>query len=106
MGLTVTQEGRNSIAGSRISATFKVVPDTSWLAVGESLDLLSLSSIPIIETVLLDGGSTGYVWQYDRTNKKLLAFEAGTDGAALDAVADATNLSTHTIYVTVTGRRA
>lgn len=106
MGLTVTQEGRNSIAGSRISATFKVVPDDSWLALGESLDLLSLSSIPIIETVLLDGGSTGYVWQYDRTNKKLLAFEAGTDGAALDQVADATDLSTHTIYVTVTGRRA
>ena len=106
MALTVTQEGRNSIAGSRISATFKVVPDASWLAAGESLDLLSLSSIPIIETVLLDGGSTGYVRQYDRTNKKLLAFEAGTDGGALDAVADATNLSTHTIYVTVTGRRA
>ena len=106
MALTVTQEGRNSVAGSRISATFKVVPDDSWLAAGESLDLMSLSSIPLIETGLLDGDATGYVWQYDRTNKKLLAFEAGADGAALDAVGDGTNLSSHTIYVTVTGRRA
>mgnify|MGYP006000806739 CR=1 FL=1 len=106
MALTVSQEGRNSVQGSRITATFKITPDTSWLAAGEELKLSELCSIPIMETITLDGGGTGYVWQYDRDSELLLAFEAGADGAALDAVGDGTNLSTHTIYLTVVGRRA
>ena len=104
MALTVTQEGRDNVSGSRKTVVLKVVPDTSWLAAGEALTLTDY--VKTIETITLDGGATGYVWQYDRANNKLLAFEAGSDGDALDAVADATNLSTHTIYITVTGRRA
>ena len=87
-----------------MATTLKVTPDTSWLAEGESLDLTQY--VPKIETVIIDASATGYVWQYDRTNKKLLAFEAGADGAALDAVADATNLSTTVLHITVTGTRA
>jgi hypothetical protein len=104
MALTVTQEGRDNVSGSRKTVVLKVVPDISWLAAGEELDLNNY--VKTIESISLDGGATGYVWQYDRTNKKLLAFEAGADGAALDQVADATNLSTHTVFITVTGRRA
>ena len=104
MGLTITQEGRNNVSGSRQTVTLKVVPDASWLAVGEDLTLTDW--VKTIETVSLDGGATGYVWQYDRANNKLLAYEAGADGAGLDAVADATDLSTHTVYISVTGRRA
>lgn len=104
MALTVTQIGRNNVSGSRISATLKVTPDASWLAAGESLTLTDY--VPVIETVSLDGGASGYVWQYDRTNKKLLAYEAGADGAALDAVADTTDLSAQTVHITVTGTRA
>ena len=105
MALTVTQVGRNNVIGNRISTTLKVVPDDSWLAAGESLDLTAYGP-SIIETVLIDPSSTGYVWQYDRTNKKLLAFEAGSDGAALDAVTYTTALSSTTIHITVTGTRA
>ena len=61
-----------------MATTLKVTPDSSWLAAGESLDLTQY--VPKIETVLIDPSATGYVWQYDRTNKKLLAFEAGADG--------------------------
>jgi len=104
MGLTITQEGRNNVSGSRQTVTLKVVPDASWLAVGEDLTLTDW--VKTIETVSLDGGATGYVWQYDRANNKLLAFEAGADAAALDAVANGTDLSTHTVYISVTGRRA
>ena len=104
MALTVEQPRRQSVSGSMITAHLKITPDSSWLAAGEDLDLTGY--VPIIESVVLDGGSTGYVWQYDHANKKLLAFEAGADGAALDAVADATNLSTHTVRITVSGRRA
>lgn len=104
MALTVVQLGRNQVTGSRMATTLKVTPDSSWLAAGESLDLTQY--VPKIETVLIDPSATGYVWQYDRTNKKLLAFEAGADGAALDAVADATNLSSTVLHITVTGTRA
>ena len=104
MGLTINQPRRASATGSMKTVHLEITPDTGWLAAGEALDLTGY--VPIIESVTLDGGSTGYVWQYDHTNKKLLAFEAGTDGAALDAVADATNLSTHTVRITVSGRRA
>ena len=102
--MTVTQEGRNNVSGSRQTVTLKVVPDASWLAAGESLILTDW--VKTIESISLDGGATGYVWQYDRANSLLLAFEAGADAAALDAVADTTDLSTHTVYITVTGRRA
>ena len=105
MALTVTHVGRNNVTGSWVSTTLKVVPDTSWLAAGESLDLTAYGP-KVIETVMIDASPTGYVWQYDRANKKLLAFEAGGDGAALDAVTDTTNLSTTTLHITVTGTRA
>ena len=87
-----------------MATTLKVTPDSSWLAAGESLDLTQY--VPKIETVLIDPSATGYVWQYDRTNKKLLAFEAGADGAALDAVANTTDLSSTILHITVTGTRA
>lgn len=104
MALTVTQEGRDNVSGSRKTVVLKVVPDASWLAAGEALDLTDW--VKTIESISLDGGATGYVWQYDRAGKLLLAFEAGADGAALDAVANTTDLSTHTVFITVTGRRA
>ncbi len=104
MALTVSQPRRQSVNGSMITVHLEITPDTSWLAAGEALDLTTY--VPILESIVLDGSATGYVWQYDHTNKKLLAFEAGSDGDALDAVADATNLSSHTVRITVSGRRA
>lgn len=38
-----------------------------------------------VHVVLLDGNG-GYVGQYDYTNKKVLVYEAGADGAPLDEV--------------------
>tara|TARA_R100000149_G_scaffold65190_2_gene38872 strand:- start:944 stop:1258 length:315 start_codon:yes stop_codon:yes gene_type:complete len=104
MALTINQPRRASATGSMKTVHLEITPDDSWLAAGEVLDLTQY--VPVIESVVLDGGATGYVWQYDHANKKLLAFEAGADGAALDAVADATNLSSHTVRITVSGRRA
>lgn len=103
MALTVKQPRRQSVSGSSITVHLEITPDTSFASGGEDLDLSTY--VPVVETVTLDGGNTGYVWQYDHTNKKLDCFEAGADGAPLDAVSGA-NLSTHTVRVTVTGRRA
>ena len=103
MALTVAQLGRTNVSGNRLSVALKITPDASWLAAGEALDLTTYVSN--IETVHIESPG-GYVFHYDRTNKKLLAYEAGADGAALDAVSDATNLSSLSVYLTVTGGRA
>lgn len=104
MALTVEQLGRTNVTGNRLSVALKVTPDSSWLAVGESLDLTTYVSN--IETVHIEADIGGYVWAYDRSAKKILAYEAGADGTALDAVADSTDLSGQTVYLTVTGGRA
>jgi len=50
--------------------------------------------------VIVQAESTlGYVAQYDYTNEKIEVYEAGADGAALDEVANTTNLSS--LYVRV-----
>lgn len=36
----------------------------------------------------------GYLFTYDYTNEQILAYEAGADGAALDEVADTTDVGT------------
>ncbi len=104
MALTVTQLGRTNITGNRLTVALKVVPDSSWLAAGEALNLTQY--VPVLETVLVDSDPGGYVWSFDRSAAKLLAYEAGADGASLDAVADSTNLSGQTLFITVTGTRA
>lgn len=104
MALTVEQLGRTNVAGTRLTVALKVTPDASWAgAGGETLDLTEY--VANIDTALCESSSTGYVFSYDRANKKLLAFEAGADGAALDAVASG-DISTAICYVSVTGGRA
>jgi hypothetical protein len=59
-----------------------------------------------IESVHVESDIGGYVYNYDRSEKKLLAYESGANGTALDAVNGSTSLSAQTVYVTVTGGRA
>ena len=103
MALTVEQLGRTNVTGNRLTVALKITFDSSYPTGGEPLDLTTY--VENIETVGIEV-SGGYVFQYDRTNKKVLAYEAGADGAALDEVTNATNLSTVVTYVSVTGGRA
>ena len=48
---------------------------------------------------MIDTETSGYVAQYDYSNEKVEVYEAGADGAALDEVADTTNLSA--VYIRV-----
>lgn len=57
-----------------------------------------------IDAVIVTGDTGGYVVQYDRANEKLVAYEAGADGAALDEVANTTDLSSVTITAIAIGR--
>ena len=103
MALTVEQLGRTNVTGNRLTVALKITFDSSYPTGGEALDLTTYVSN--VESVGIEV-SGGYVFQYDRTNKKVLAYEAGADGAALDEVANTTNLSSTVTYVTVTGGRA
>ena len=104
MALTVAQLGRTNVSGNRLTVALKLTPTGNWPTAGEPLDLTDYVSN--IETVLIDSDIGGYVYNYDRSAKKLLAYESGANGTALDAVNGSTSLSAQTVYVSVTGGRA
>ena len=104
MALTVEQLGRTNVSGNRHTVALKIPPATSWPAAGEALDLTAY--VANIESVHVESDIGGYVFAYDRSEKKLLAYSAGADDdTGLDAVTNA-NLSAQTVYLTVTGGRA
>ena len=100
MALTVEQLGRTNVTGNRLTVALKITFDDSYPTGGEALDLTTY--VNNIETVMVET-SGGFVFGYDRTNKKLKAFEAGADGDALDEVDNATDLSTTVTFISVTG---
>lgn len=93
--------------GDRFMTVRNVVPDSSWLAAGEALTYgqLGFSKAPDWVEVQPNGG---YVGEYDITNELLLAYwvDTTTDGAALAAVVDSTNLSARTFVVKAYGKYA
>lgn len=98
MALTVTKKwlskdrGPEDPGGDRIRMMVVSIDfDNSYPTGGEALDLSG--DFPILLGVFTDGGKAGYVPQYDYANKKILMYEAGADAAALDEVADTTDLS-------------
>lgn len=58
-------------------------------------DLFTLASLGLekLDTMIVSGDG-GYVPQVDLTNKKIFEYEAGADAAALDEVANGTDLTT------------
>jgi len=86
-----------------LTVALKITFDSSYPTGGETLDLTAY--VNNIETVMVET-SGGFVFGYDRSNKKLKAFEAGVDGDALDEVDNGTDLSTVITFITVTGGRA
>lgn len=77
--------------------------DTSYPTGGWELDFSSY--FEVVEDVHV-GGFGGYVLQYDYTNKKVFAYEAGVDAAALDEVGSGGNIQSAlgTIRFSVIGR--
>jgi len=99
MGLTITKDPAMQTNYSLESALArglkmeigKFTPDNSWLAAGEAM---SFGFTPVV--VFIEPKS-GYVFEYDYTNSKELAYYADYDAVAdgaLIAVVDTTDLST------------
>lgn len=85
---TVTKQGA---AGDLLYGVVKVTPDTdNYPSGGEAIAFKTVldwndSITPHVVSVQMDAAG-GYVPQWDDTNAKILLFEAGADGAALDQV--------------------
>jgi len=96
MSLTVTlKEGRSVL--DKCSLGLKMLAgsiafDSSYPTGGESLDLSGY--FPNAVHLVLIEPQAGYVFVYDYTNKKVMAYWTGaTTGAVLAQITDTTNLS-------------
>jgi hypothetical protein len=119
MALTVTQKGRTNVTGNRLSVTLAITFDSSYPTGGEALDLTTYVSN--IESVHIETtGTMSFV--YDSANKKLKAFGpvaitdsdtsanannlGGELSGTVSEVANATNLSSVSTTLVVSGGRA
>jgi len=109
MALTVTQQGRTNVSGNRLTVSLTAVTDdTTWPTGGEEFDATSYVANPDMVHIESSGG---YVFEYDRTNKKIKAWvgqDPADTGGAVVALQEATNLNltSITMRVMITGGRA
>ena len=88
MALTITKTKRNSVSGSKITAYMSVTFDVSYPAGGEAFDANAESGLGNIDEVRITTAQQGagmHTFQYDSTNKKILAFGSTTQASG-DAV--------------------
>jgi len=88
-------EGENKV---KVTGTF--APDSSYPTNGEAITAAELGAngtSASIDMILAGNSETGYVWAWDPSAAKMKAFEAGADAAALDEVANTTDLSAEVV---------
>ena len=93
MSLTVTVNNKAATRG-QFYRTFSVAFDSSYPTGGESFDNDDVA-LAKIDFVILEPNS-GYVFEYDYTNEKIIAYYGDNDNtvdAALTQVANTTDLS-------------
>lgn len=93
MNITYDQADVQHVSRDLRVLTGSLALDSSYPTGGENMDLSS--KFAALKLVLFENDA-GYVFQYDYTNKKVIAYyydyDAGADGAAIQ-VANATDLS-------------
>ena len=107
MALTISVPGNASdmtgVPGNNKYVIKRVKFDSSYVTNGESLTATQLG-LESLHVMFISMENSGYVAQYDYTNSKIVLYEAGADGAILDEVANATNVSAVKVRVLVFGR--
>ena len=76
----------------------RILFDSSYATGGESLTPTQLG-FDSLHIMLTSSEDNGYVAEYDYSGEKLVLYEAGADGAALDEVANTTDVSA--VYVRI-----
>jgi hypothetical protein len=96
MALTITKEADKSLidaCGGNVKFVRGLISfDTSYPTGGEAFDLSG--DIPTEVQVVLIENKAGYFFEYDKANKKVIAYESGADGGANDEVGNTTDLAT------------
>lgn len=91
-------------ASVKLEAVYEVTLDASYLTGGEDMDFTDDGIFTTVDFVKVESATfTGYVAQYDLATASILMFEAGADAAALDEVANTTDLSAEIVLCTVVG---
>jgi len=107
VALTISATHSTELPSGARQVAFTVTFDSSYPTGGEVFDVSTwFSGSPHVNP---GGGDDGYVIQHDRGTAAagvLLAYEAGADGAALDEVANTTDLSAVICHVVVIGTPA
>src|SRR3954470_18429803 len=107
MALTVTTRVRAIPVGDRYMTVSNIVPDNSFASGGESLTRadLGFSSAADDQFTVICSQSGGWVFDYDYTNQKLLAYmQTDSDNNVALGVADSADASATTVVVTAYGR--
>lgn len=96
----------NEVIGRDRQGVVDVTLDSSYPTGGEAIALATVFgwSTLLAVTSIRSKTAGGYVPQYDDAGATINMFEAGADGAALDEVADTTDLSAQVVTVTAIGR--
>lgn len=106
MALTITNQ-KTSVFGNKRTATFDVAFDSSYPTGGESL---SLSLIGLNEAnIVLISQKSGYVFEYNYTNNKVLVYRSAANTHAHDlvfkanAAANAVTMATNSLHNATVG---
>jgi len=96
---------KQGVIGDLKYGVVEVTLDSSYATGGEAVAFATILGWYELTAVLSlqSSISNGYVPQWDAANAKLQMWEAGADGAALDEVANTTDLSAETITAFVVG---
>ena len=101
----VTEGGGNHAAVFLVNLT--IVGDDAYPTGGTAAfqDAVRAATGNEIEVMAVVGNDCGgYIPNYDKTNDKLVVYEAGADAAALDEVTDTTDLSSTTFQLLILGK--
>ena len=107
MALTISIPGNASdmagVPGNNKYVIKRILFDSSYATGGEALTPTTLG-LEQIHIMLTSSEDNGYVAEYDYSGEKLVLYEAGADGAALDEVANTTDVSAVYVRIIAYGR--
>ena len=92
MAISVSEKIVFARAGRKTLIMGKITMDDEYPTNGEAVTAADFG-LSRLNHLLCGASETGYVFAFDDSASKIKAFEAGADGAALDEVANATDLS-------------
>ncbi len=103
MAIAISSFERHGSIGTKRQHSGTITFDSSYPTGGEAVTAANFG-LSVMDHLQFNQGEDGYVFHWDKANAKIIAYEAGADGAPLDEVADTTDLSSVVVEAIATGR--